>query len=103
MSSSQSGMPSVAASSTWRDPDNVRQPAGDVHAWWPGTNQTLCGTPLSRARLDRFPHVLWADAVWTEGTAEPGAPIMALCRRCAAAARPRRDRTGHRRRTVRRS
>lgn len=94
-------MPSVAASSTWHDADNVRQPAGDVHAWRPGTNQTLCGTPLSRARLDRFQHVLWADALWMAQTAEPGAPIMALCRRCAAAARPRRANTGHSRRTSR--
>ncbi|MEV6715158.1 hypothetical protein AB0M48_24345 [Lentzea sp. NPDC051208] len=102
MSASQRGMPSVAASSTWHDADNVRQPSGDVHAWWPGTNQTMCGTPLSRARLDRFPHVLWADAVWVEGTAEPGAPVMALCRRCAAAARPRRTGTSHGRRSARR-
>ncbi|MCR3750666.1 hypothetical protein [Lentzea californiensis] len=103
MSSSQRGMPSVAASSTWRDEDGVRQPAGDVHAWWPGTNQTLCGTPLSRARLDRFQHVLWADAVWVEGTAEPGAPVMALCHRCAAASRPRRTADGRGRRTARRA
>ncbi|GAA0454438.1 hypothetical protein Aca07nite_69370 [Actinoplanes capillaceus] len=28
--------------------DGVRQPGGKVHAWTPGTNQTLCGLALSR-------------------------------------------------------
>ena len=46
----------TAAPSTWLDPDDdVRRPAGDAHAWLPGTNQTLCGLALSRARLHRFP------------------------------------------------
>jgi len=33
----------VAATSSWRDPDGFRSPAGEVHAWLVGTNQTLCG------------------------------------------------------------
>jgi hypothetical protein len=80
--------PAVAASSSWCDDEGTRLPAGDVHAWWPRQNQTLCGVPLSRARLDRFPHVLWVDALWINDTAD--APVMAMCGRCAAAARPRR-------------
>jgi hypothetical protein len=41
-----------------------------------------CGVRLSRARLDRFPHVLWADAAWGDQVAFD--PVVALCRRCAA-------------------
>ncbi|WP_082372775.1 hypothetical protein [Nocardia sp. NRRL S-836] len=89
--------PAVAASSGWRDDEGVRMPSGDVHAWWPHQNQTLCGLPLHRARLDRFPHVLWIDAVWIHDTAAPGTPVIALCRRCTAAVRPRaRGRPGRR-------
>ena len=48
----------VAASAEWLDPDdNVRLPAGDVHAWLPGTNQTLCGLALAKSGLARFAHV----------------------------------------------
>jgi hypothetical protein len=86
--------PAVAASSNWRDDENTRMPSGDVHAWWPGQNQTLCGVPLSRARLDRFPHVLWIDALWINETGST--PVMAMCRRCAAAAGPRGQRRGDR-------
>ena len=39
----------VAASSEWTDPDGVRRPVGEAHAWTPGTNQTLCRLALSRA------------------------------------------------------
>jgi hypothetical protein len=83
-------MTSVAASSAYVDDEGVRQPAGDVHAWRPGQNQTVCGVPLSRARLDRFPHVPWADAVWVGQTG--AGPVLALCRRCSAAMSPRRGR-----------
>lgn len=30
----------VAASSEWVDPDGVRRPSGEVHAWTSGSNQT---------------------------------------------------------------
>ncbi|SDO65031.1 hypothetical protein [Lentzea jiangxiensis] len=83
--------PSVAASSSWRDDEGTRMPSGDVHAWWPGQNQTLCGVQLSRARLARFPGVLWIDAVWVAET-DADAPVMGLCRRCTAATRPKKDR-----------
>ena len=75
--------PFVAASSEWRDEDGVRQPAGDVHAWRAGTNQTLCGVPLHAARLSRFQHVPWVDALWLAETAEQR---VAPCPRCTAAA-----------------
>ncbi|WP_433868847.1 hypothetical protein [Saccharopolyspora sp. CA-218241] len=79
--------PAVAASSKWTDEDGVRQPCGDVHGWRPGTNQALCGVPLHRAGLARFPHVSWRDARWLAGTA--GARLR-LCPRCDAAAGGRR-------------
>lgn len=85
-------MPStgVAASSTWTDPDGVRLPAGEVHAWAPGTNQTLCGLPLSRARLSRFPHIGWGDVDPATGGAADA--VSAVCARCTAATTPRRAR-----------
>ncbi|MEU7525169.1 hypothetical protein AB0A74_05500 [Saccharothrix sp. NPDC042600] len=85
--------PSVAASSREVDEDGVRQPSGELHAWLPHTNQTLCGLALSRSRLDRFPHVPWADAVWRSQTDERG---LWLCPRCVAATTPRAARTGRR-------
>jgi hypothetical protein len=79
----------VAASSEWVDPDGVRMPGGEVHAWEPGTNQTLCGLPLARARLRRFPHVTWADVQpETGGNADE---VRRVCPRCAAATGRRRD------------
>ena len=85
----------VAASGTWTDPDDgVRLPAGDVHAWEPGTNQTVCGLPLSRARLGRFPHVPFAEVLPESGGAADR--VGHLCPRCVAATGVRR-RTDHRR------
>ena len=79
----------VAASSGWIDPDGVRRPGGEVHAWVPGTNQTVCGLPLHRARLDRYPHVTWEDADPASGRHADA--VRRACPRCSAAARPRRD------------
>ncbi|NJC70753.1 hypothetical protein HC031_13660 [Planosporangium thailandense] len=79
---------SVAASGQWIDEDGVRQPAGEVHGWVPGTNQTACGLPLSRSRLIRFPHVPWEYGptdVLTEADR-----VGAICPRCLAAAGGRR-------------
>jgi uncharacterized protein YhfF len=78
------GRPATAASSTWLDPDDdVRRPAGDVHAWLSGTNQTLCGLALSRARLNRFPHVPFADVLPESGGSADA--VGHLCPRCLAA------------------
>jgi hypothetical protein len=99
------GGAAVAASSEWRGDDGIRQPAGDLHAWQPGTNQTLCGLALSRSRLLRFPHVPWGRLAAPDAAppaapgAAPGAapdadagdgagPVGEACRRCRAA-------TGH--------
>ena len=70
----------VAASSQEKDEDGVRQPAGDVHAWEPGTNQTLCGLALSRSRLTTFPHVPFSRVAG----ASRERPVH-LCPRCSAA------------------
>ena len=79
--------PYVAASAAAVDPDGLTVPAGEVHAWEPGTNQTLCGLALSRSQLRRFPGVRWLDVQpATGGTADYVADV---CPRCSAA-------TGHR-------
>jgi hypothetical protein len=81
----------TAASSEWLDPDDgVRLPAGDVHAWIPGTNQTLCGLALSRSRLRGFAHVTFAQVLPESGGAADA--VGHLCPRCLAAtgARPGR-------------
>jgi hypothetical protein len=84
----------VAASSPWIDPDGVRRPGGEVHAWVPGTNQTVCGVPLHRARLDRYPHVEWANVDPASGRHADA--VRRVCPRCAAAARPRPRRPARR-------
>jgi hypothetical protein len=80
----------VAATGTWVDPDGVRLPAGEVHAWERGTNQTACGIPLHKARLNRFAHVSWDDVQpETGGNADA---VTHVCHRCAAARRGRQER-----------
>ncbi len=86
---------SVAASDTWVDPDGFRAPAGAVHAWVPGLNQTVCGLPLSRARLNRFSHVKWDD-VQPESGGHADA-VRFVCPACTAATRRSRDRRSWRR------
>ncbi|MEU4689237.1 hypothetical protein [Actinoplanes sp. NPDC023714] len=82
---------SVAASSEFVDDDGVRQPAGEVHAWTPGLNQTLCGLALSRTRLRRFPHVKFdfrgTDVITTEDE------VKYICPRCVAATGRRGERS----------
>jgi hypothetical protein len=79
----------VAASSQWVDPDGVRMPAGEVHAWEQGTNQTLCGLALARSELRRFAHVTWADV--QPATGRDADEVRRVCPRCAAATGRRRD------------
>lgn len=79
----------VAASGSWIDPDGFRSPAGEVHAWQPGTNQTLCGMQIKKQGLQRFSHVEWVDA--QPATGRDADRVTAVCRRCAAATRRRRD------------
>ncbi len=79
----------VAATGTWVDPDGIRRPAGEVHGWQQGMNQTLCGLALSRSRLSRFPHVPWAEA--DPATGAHADAVVETCRKCAAAMGVRRD------------
>lgn len=79
----------VAASGRWTDPDGYRSPAGTVHAWVPHTNQTLCGVPLSKAGLIRFPHIQWADV--QPATGRDADMVQEVCPRCAAGMGQRRD------------
>ncbi|GGL92537.1 hypothetical protein [Nakamurella endophytica] len=91
----RSTTPAVAASGSWTDPDGVRMPAGEVHAWTHGTNQTVCGLALSRASLLRFPHVPWTEV--QPATGADADRVQRVCPRCQAAAggRPRRGWTRH--------
>ena len=79
----------VAASGQWTDEEGIRRPAGEVHGWEPGTNQTLCGLALSRSGLLRFPHVSWADAQPESG--RHADEVQRVCPRCAAALGRKRD------------
>ncbi|MDQ3763690.1 MAG: hypothetical protein M3460_19335 [Actinomycetota bacterium] len=79
----------VAASSEWVDPEGVRRPGGEVHAWTPGTNQTLCGLALSWSRLGRYPHVDWDDIRPESGRHADA--VRRVCPRCMAGTRSRRD------------
>ncbi|PYG01821.1 hypothetical protein SAMN05216184_101285 [Georgenia satyanarayanai] len=79
---------SVVATDETTDLDGARSPAGEVHAWVPGTNQTVCGLALSRERLARFSHVPWAEVQPATGTHADA--VTSLCSRCAAGMGARR-------------
>ena len=83
-----SSTPAVAASGEEIGPDGVREPGGEVHAWLPGQNQTVCGLALSRTRLRRFPHVRF-DYSGTDVLTEAD-PVGWICPRCLAATAGRR-------------
>jgi hypothetical protein len=72
----------TAASSVERDAQNVSYPAGELHAWLPGQNSTVCGVQLSRGQLRGFAHVPWAE--FTAPGTEVGESVE-VCRRCLAA------------------
>ncbi|CAL9373218.1 MULTISPECIES: hypothetical protein [unclassified Streptomyces] len=76
----------VAASGEWTDEEEGRRrlPAGEVHAWEPGRNETVCGLSLSRSRLARFSHVAWQDVFPESGGAAD--EVRRVCPRCAAGA-----------------
>ncbi|MFN8074486.1 MAG: hypothetical protein U0Q15_03575 [Kineosporiaceae bacterium] len=80
----------VAASSRWVDPDGVRMPAGEAHAWERGTNQTVCGLALSRSGLERFSHVPFPQVLPETGGAAD--EVDRVCPRCRAAVVGRRER-----------
>jgi len=83
----------VAAADQWTDPDDgIRYPAGAVHGWQPGRNETVCGLSLHRSGLRRFPHVPWADVQPESG--RHAEEVAEECRRCRAALGGRRDERG---------
>ena len=83
----------VAATDRWKDPDDgIGYPAGEVHGWEPGHNETVCGLSLSRSGLTRFPHVSWADVQPESG--RHAEEVQAVCRRCRAGLGHRRDDRG---------
>jgi hypothetical protein len=93
----------VAASGQWTVEDDGRRrlPSGEVHAWEPGMNQTVCGLSLSRSQLVRFSHVTWMDTFPESGGAADR--VQRQCPRCASVAgrrgsdaRPRWHRTNPR-------
>ncbi|MFF4213981.1 hypothetical protein ACFYZE_32465 [Streptomyces sp. NPDC001796] len=79
----------MAASDRWWDEDDGRRPpGGEVHAWEPGANQTLCGRSLHRSRLATFRGVDWLDILpETGGDADA---VRRVRPRCASVA-GRRD------------
>jgi hypothetical protein len=79
----------VAATGSWVDPDGFRSPAGETHAWLPGSNQTLCGLSISRSRLLRFSHIDWRDV--QPATGRDADRVAEVCPHCAAAMGQRRD------------
>jgi len=86
----------VAAAGRWTDPaGGIRSPAGEVHAWGRGRNETVGGLSLSRSRLARFPHVSWADVQPESG--RHAEEVQDVCRRCRAGLGQRRDDRGWKR------
>jgi hypothetical protein len=79
----------VAATGSWVDPDGFRAPAGEVHAWHPGTNQTVCGLQVKKQGLRRFSHIEWADV--QPATGRDADRVTTVCRRCSAGTGRRRD------------
>ena len=82
----------VAATGSRLDPDGARLPAGEVHGWEPGCNQTVCGLSLSRSALTRFAGVRWSDVQPESGGAADFVEVV--CKRCRAASTPRAERSG---------
>jgi hypothetical protein len=87
---------SVAATGSWTDPDGFRMPSGEVHAWLPGRNQTLCGLSTKVSALGCFADVDWADVQPVSG--RDADRIAVVCPRCASAMGTRRDTKPWRRR-----
>ena len=77
---------SVAASGSG-ELDGERLPSGEVHGWWHGQNETVCGLSLSKSRLVRFPALSWVDVQPASGGAAD--LVHDACARCTAALRPR--------------
>ena len=73
----------TAASGVQVGEEGVRSPAGEVHAWVPGTNSTVCGLQLSRSQLTRLSHVPFVEALPESGGSADF--VADVCPRCRAA------------------
>jgi len=67
--------------------DGERLPAGEVHGWWHGQNETACGLALSRSQLVRFGALRWRDVQPDSGGSAD--LVTEVCGRCASVLRPR--------------
>ncbi|MFJ4340531.1 hypothetical protein [Streptomyces sp. NPDC088915] len=75
----------VAASGSRTDEEDGRRlPAGEVHAWEQGMNQTVCGLSLHRSRPTRLSHVVRTDVFPESGGAADR--VRRVCPRCASVA-----------------
>src|SRR4051794_35054125 len=73
----------VAASGRWWDEEDGRWlPAGEVHGWLPGTNQTVCGLALTRSQLVRLSAIDWTETFPESGGAADR--VQRVCPRCAS-------------------
>ncbi len=89
----------VASSGDRLDDDLGRVPAGEVHGWYRGQNQTVCGLSLSRSRLRTFPGLSWADVQPASGGWADH--VQDVCPRCRSAVEGRVPRRGWTRRDPR--
>lgn len=81
---------SVAASGSGPDPDGGTLPRGEVHGWWHGQTETVCGLVLRRSELVAFAALRWADVQPASGGAAD--LVQLVCPRCRAALAPARRR-----------
>ena len=77
---------SVAATGTGQDPDGAPLPSGEVHGWWAGQDETVCGLSLRRSQLVRFSALLWPDVQPASGGEAD--LVRLVCPRCASALTP---------------
>ena len=87
ISEAAKGSAAVAATGSGLDPDGGRLPAGEVHGWWHGQDETACGLALSKSQLVRFGGLRWADVQPESGGAAD--LVQVVCPRCTAALAPR--------------
>ncbi len=75
---------SVAATGGGADPDGGPDlPAGEVHGWWHGQAETVCGLQLRRSGLRSFPALLWPDVDPDSGGSAD--LVQVVCARCRTA------------------
>ena len=77
----------VAATGSGDDPDGGRLPAGEVHGWWPGQNETVCGLSLHKSQLSRFSALRWGDVQPESGGHAD--LVQVVCSSCRSALSPK--------------